>query len=116
MARRGGDTLAFAKRKDHSEAKEPAEGVSASLDHTDGLEARVTGRRLSGRSPVPGEGAEMGPQPQEALGSRKRVGGLSKSDHPQAGVRSPSVGSAPPRKSPVLVPKTKQEEKDSSVP
>lgn len=55
MARRGGDTLAFAKRKDHSEAKEPAEGVSASLDHTDGLEARVTGRRLSGRSPVPGE-------------------------------------------------------------
>lgn len=74
MARRGGDTLAFAKRKDHSEAKEPAEGVSASLDHTDGLEARVTGRRLSGRSPVPGERGGDGPAAPGGSGQSKAGG------------------------------------------
>lgn len=70
---RGGDTLAFAKRKDHSEAKEPAEGVSASPDHTDGLEAQ-SGRRLSGRLPVPGEGGGDGPAAPGGSGQSKAGG------------------------------------------
>lgn len=61
QARRGGNILEFTRRKNYSEDKEPADGTSKSLDHTDGLEGPFSGRGLSGRLSVPGEAGRDGP-------------------------------------------------------
>lgn len=65
-----------------------------------------------------GPAAPGGAEESKAVGGLRAHSacGLSQPDPPQAGVASPSVGSGPPRKSPVLVPTTKREAKDSSVP